>query len=105
MAVSSGFPLEEPGIQRYPAVDDDRGARDVAGLVAGCPDNRGGDLVGLSHTPERNLLLKGTGGVRIVEDEPIDRRDDGARGDIDYSDVQGRELPGRGLHEQSQAAL
>src|SRR2546421_7145946 len=34
---------DEPGVQGHPAVDDDGGPGDVAGLVAGHPGDRGGD--------------------------------------------------------------
>src|ERR687891_847886 len=97
--------LREAGVERHPAVDEDRRADDVVGLVGGDPGHRASDVVDLPPAAVRDLRLDRCLALRIGEDVRVDRRSDRSGSDGHDADPVRGQFPCDRLREQFLAAL
>src|SRR3954465_15231566 len=95
----------ELGIERHPAVDVERDAVHVVGVVAREPDGGLADVLGLADAPVRDERQERAERFRRAPGRGVDRRPDGARRDRVHADLERRELLRERLHEEHHAAL
>src|SRR5919106_1008021 len=95
----------EAGIEGHAAVDVQRRAGDVVGLVRGQPHGRPRDVLGLADALVGDELQELGVGLGRLPRLAVDRRADRARADAVDPDAVRRDLLGDRLHHQHDAAL